>query len=161
MQLKRTTAIQLQLQCWLANCKLAQICFNSPTTKNKEYVRKRWNFKSSRFSVSEFIRKLAFSNSSIWAAHLRAENVINREIDEVANLWQILHEEKQMCDQIKCYSKFEFLFTVVAPCLSSGWRFKNFGQWCWKGFSSVFKIFVLIIHFLNVTISAIYCNLLR
>jgi len=56
-----------------------------------------------RFSVSEFIRKLAISNSSIWAMHLRAENVINREINGVANLWQILHEENQMRDQIKCY----------------------------------------------------------
>jgi len=75
-----------------------------------------------RFSVSEFISKLTISNSSIWAIHLRAENVINREIDGVANWWWILHEEKQMLDQIKCYFswKFEFLFTVVAPCLSSG-----------------------------------------
>ena len=65
-----------------------------------------------RFSVYEFIRKLAISNSSIWATHLRAENVINREIDGAANLWQILHEEKQMRDQIKCYFswKLEFLF---------------------------------------------------
>jgi len=40
----------------------------------------------------------------------------------VANLWKILHEEKQMRDQIICFFswKFEFLFTVVAPCLSSG-----------------------------------------
>jgi len=38
-----------------------------------------------RFSVSEFISKLTISNSSIWAIHLRAENVINREIDGVAN----------------------------------------------------------------------------
>jgi len=37
---------------------------------------------------------------------------------------------------------------------------KKFGQWCWKGFSSVFKLFVLFIRFLNITISAIYCNLL-
>jgi len=53
---------------------------------------------------------------------LTAENVINRKIDRVTNLWQILHEEKQMHDQIKCYFswKFEFLFTVVSPCLSSG-----------------------------------------
>jgi len=48
-QLKRTTAIQLQLQCWLASCKLAHIRVNSPTTKNKEYVRKRWKFQSSDF----------------------------------------------------------------------------------------------------------------
>ena len=38
-----------------------------------------------RFSVSEFIRELAISNSSIWAIHFRAENVINREETE----WQI------------------------------------------------------------------------
>jgi len=51
--------------------------------------------------------------------HLRVENVINREIDGLANLWQIFHEEKQTCDQIKCYFslKFDFLFTVIAPCL--------------------------------------------
>jgi len=35
--------------------------------------------------------------------HLRAETVIDWEIDRVANLWQILHEEKQTRDQIKCY----------------------------------------------------------
>ena len=56
-----------------------------------------------RFSVFEFIRKLTISNSSIWGYTLGAENVINQEIDGVANLWQILHEEKQMRDQIKCY----------------------------------------------------------
>jgi len=56
-----------------------------------------------RSSVSEFIRKLAISNSSIWAAHLKAKNVINREIDGEANLWQMLHEEKKMSDQIKSY----------------------------------------------------------
>jgi len=33
--------------------------------------------------------------------YTRAENVINREIDGVARLWQILHEEKQMRNQIK------------------------------------------------------------
>jgi len=43
-----------------------------------------------------FIRRLAISNSSIWVIHLKAKNVINREIDQVANLWQILCEEKQI-----------------------------------------------------------------
>ena len=52
-----------------------------------------------RFSVFEFIRKLPISNSSIWAINLRVENVINREIDGVANLRQILPEEKQIRDQ--------------------------------------------------------------
>jgi len=61
-----------------------------------------------RFSVSELIRKLAFSNSSIWAIHFRAENVISREIDGVVNLWQIFNKEKQMRD------------AVVKACLSSG-----------------------------------------
>ena len=48
-QLKRTFVNQLHLQCWLANCKLAYIRFHSPTTKNEEYVRKRWKFQSSDF----------------------------------------------------------------------------------------------------------------
>ena len=47
--------------------------------------------------------------------HLRAETVIDWEIDRVANLWQILHEEKQTRDQIKCYFswKFEFLLQLL------------------------------------------------
>jgi len=49
-------------------------------------------------------KKLAISNSSFWAIHfVRAENVINWEMDGPANLWEILHKEKQMRDQIKCY----------------------------------------------------------
>jgi len=69
-----------------------------------------------RFSVSEFIRKLAISNSSVWAIYWRAENVINREVDGVANLWQILHEEKQMRDQIKCYFSWKFEFSFYSCC---------------------------------------------